>query len=148
MCLVGLGVGLVLNQFYPFPDWLYVVGVVLTWGGVVSGLVAVFIVALESARGHERARGRARRRCVMARRSGRHGRPPFEEIADDVWGAVVDATNNYGLLTGLLFPIANQRRRHGDYPFITSTLVRTSLSTFSWRSVACLIRSRDPGWHH
>ena len=50
LCLLGLGAALVLNQFYLLPGWLYVVGVVLTWGGVVSGLVAVFIVALESAR--------------------------------------------------------------------------------------------------
>ena len=61
----------------------------------------------------------------MARRR-RRSNPSFEAIKEDVWGSIVAATNDYGFLTDLVLPIVKQRRLHGDYPFITSTLVRTA----------------------
>ena len=47
VCLIGLGGGVVLHQFQPLPYWLGVVGTVLTWGGVLSGVVALLIVLLD-----------------------------------------------------------------------------------------------------
>ena len=49
--------------------------------------------------------------------------PPFDELSHDVWEQIVGATNNYDLLTHLLFPIVNQPLLRSHYSYTTKALV-------------------------
>ena len=49
--------------------------------------------------------------------------PPFDELSHDVWKQIVGATNNYDLLTRLLFPIVNQPLLRSHYSYTTRALV-------------------------